>query len=166
MNTINFSQRLIEAQNSLRYYALTLTNNEDDALDLVQETYLKVLSNIDKYKDDNNFKAWLFTIMKNTYINSYNKLSNKKTIRDNSEDEYLLRNTQVDDITPDSEFGASEIKRAVNNLEDEYKIPFSSFVSGFKYHEIAESMNLPIGTVKSRIYFARKKLMEQLIDFR
>ncbi|HOE04892.1 MAG TPA: sigma-70 family RNA polymerase sigma factor [Bacteroidales bacterium] len=166
MKTIDFNQRLIGAQASLRYYALTLTNNEDDALDLVQETYLKVLSNTEKYKDDNNFKAWLFTIMKNTYINSYNKLSTKKTIRDNSEDEYLLRNTQVDDITPDSEFGESEINKAVNNLEDEYRIPFSSFVNGFKYHEIAERMGLPIGTVKSRIYFARKKLMEQLVDFR
>ncbi len=166
MQTIDFNQRLIEAENSLKYYALTLTANEDDALDLVQETYLKVLSNTDKYKDDNNFKAWLFTIMKNTYINSYNKLSNKKTIRDTSDDEYILRNHQLDDISPDSELGESEIHKALHGLEDEYRVPFSSFINGFKYHEIAERMNLPIGTVKSRIYFARKKLMEQLVDYR
>lgn len=166
MQTIDFNQRLIEAENSLKYYALTLTANEDDALDLVQETYLKVLSNTDKYKDDNNFKAWLFTIMKNTYINSYNKLSNKKTIRDTSDDEYILRNHQLDDISPDSELGESEIHKALHGLEDDYRIPFSSFINGFKYHEIAERMNLPIGTVKSRIYFARKKLMEQLVDYR
>jgi len=124
------------------------------------------LSNTDKYKDDNNFKAWLFTIMKNTYINSYNKLSNKKTIRDTSDDEYILRNHQLDDISPDSELGESEIHKALHGLEDEYRVPFSSFINGFKYHEIAERMNLPIGTVKSRIYFARKKLMEQLVDYR
>jgi RNA polymerase sigma factor (sigma-70 family) len=166
MTTQDFNNRLMTHENSLKYYALSLTNNEEEAKDLVQETFYKVLSNKDKYRNDTNFKAWMFTILKNTFINNYNKLSTQKTIRDNSEDEYLLRNTQVNDITPDNEYGESEIHKALANLEDEYRIPFSSFINGYKYHEIAEAMNLPIGTVKSRIYFARKKLTEKLIDYR
>jgi RNA polymerase sigma-70 factor (ECF subfamily) len=166
MTTQEFNTRMMTHQSTLKYYALSLTRNEEEAKDLVQETFFKVLSNREKYRNDTNFKAWMFTILKNTFINNYNKLSSQKTIHDDSEDEYLIRNTQVDDITPDSEFGASEIYRVLNNLEDEYRIPFQNFLNGYKYHEIAEQMNLPIGTIKSRIYFARKKLTEKLIDFR
>ncbi|HOY38872.1 MAG: sigma-70 family RNA polymerase sigma factor [Bacteroidales bacterium] len=166
MNIDNLNHRLIQAQSGLTYYALSLTNDEDSAKDLVQETFLKVLSNTEKYTNDTNFNAWLFTILKNTFINTFNKLSTKKTIRDTSDDEYILRNTRYDAETPDSVLGNSEIVHALESLEDDYKIPFTSFVNGYKYHEIAEMMNLPIGTVKSRIYFARKKLMDVLTDFR
>lgn len=166
MSTLEFNTQMIGLETSLLYYAKSLTNNEDESKDLVQETFLKVLSNRDKYRNNTNFKAWTFTILKNTFINNYNKLSSKNTIRDSSEDGYLLNNTQFDNVTPDSTFGESEIHRTLSNLEDEYKIPFESFLNGYKYHEIAENMKLPIGTIKSRIYFARKKLTEQLIDFR
>ncbi|MFO7880491.1 MAG: sigma-70 family RNA polymerase sigma factor [Bacteroidota bacterium] len=167
MKTNDFNKQLIDLKDNLKYFAYSLVSDDEEANDLVQETFFKALSNQDKYMDNTNFKAWVFTILKNTFINNYNKASRQKTAFDNTKDAYFINSNQSDNsITPDSTYTANEIHKAIDDLDDAYRIPFMRFTHGYKYQEIAEEMDLPIGTVKSRIFFARKKLMGQLSDFR
>jgi len=166
MSTQEFNTRLTNMESSLSYFALSLTRDSENAKDLVQETFLKAIQYRDKYTADNNIKAWLFTILKNTYLNQVTKLSSKNTINDKSEDEYILKNTMYDNQNAETDISTSDIQTTISELEDDYRIPFQMFVDGYKYKEIADETNLPIGTVKSRIFFARRKLMDNLKDFR
>lgn len=166
MERKEFNDKLLSLESSLNYFALSLTRDYENAKDLVQETFLKAIQYQDKYTSDNNIKAWLFTILRNTYLNQVTKLSSKNTVNDESEDEYILRNTIHQNETAESEISVTDIQKAISNLDDEYKIPFQMFIQGYKYKEIAEHINLPMGTVKSRIFFARRILMGNLQDFR
>lgn len=167
MRPNEFNTKLIELKDNLKYFAFSLVSNDEEADDLVQETFFKAISNQEKYTDNTNFKAWVFTILKNTFINNYNKAARQKTAFDNTKDAYYLNSGQAESsISPESTYAANEITKAIDALEDAYRIPFERFTHGFKYQEIADELDLPIGTVKSRIFFARKKLMEQLSDFR
>ena len=152
-------------ENSLTYFALSLTRDSETAKDLVQDTYLKAIQYRDKYTSDNNIKAWLFTILRNTYLNQVTRLSYKNTIKDESDDSYIIKNTLPENQNAESVINTNDISLEIDTLEDEYRIPFRMFLDGYKYKEIAEETNLPIGTVKSRIFFARKILMERLQDF-
>jgi RNA polymerase sigma factor (sigma-70 family) len=166
MTAIDFNLQITSLRKNLEFFALSLTNNSDDAQDLLQETYLKALTYREKYADDTNLKAWLFTIMKNTFINSYRRKVKSNTILDISEDLYYLNNSvDANDETPDSELFTKEIEKGIAELEEEYKTPFLMHTQGFKYKEIAEDLDLSIGTVKSRIFFTRKKLMKRLSDY-
>ena len=167
MKPNEFNSKLINLKDNLKYFAYSLVSNDEEADDLVQETFYKAISNREKYIDNTNFKAWVFTILKNTFINNYNKAARQKTAFDNTKDAYYLNSGQADaSISPESTYAANEINKAIGGLDDAYRIPFERFTHGFKYQEIADELELPIGTVKSRIFFARKKLMEQLSDFR
>lgn len=166
MNTINFTERLIGLQDNLKNFAYQLTANREDAEDLLQETTLKALDNQDKYLENVNFKGWVFTIMKNIFINNYRKVVRNQTIIDQTEDLYHLNLPQESGFdTPDGSYSVKEIMKAINSFSDEYKVPFSMHVAGYKYQEIADKMSLPIGTVKSRIFFARQRLQENLKDY-
>ncbi|KPK82708.1 MAG: RNA polymerase subunit sigma [Bacteroides sp. SM23_62_1] len=163
MTAIEFNHQLIGLEDGLKRYAISLTANTEDALDLIQETYLKALSSRDKFEDHTNLKAWIFTIMKNTFINNYRRLVRENTTFDNTKDLYYLNQSRVSFLaTPDSEVNAEEIRKQIDLLEDEYRIPFMMHFNGYKYKEIADHLNLNIGTVKSRIFFSRQKLMASL----
>jgi RNA polymerase sigma-70 factor (ECF subfamily) len=138
----------------------------ETAKDLVQDTFVKAIQYRDKYTADNNIKAWLFTILLNTYLNQVTKLSAKNTINDETEDEYILKNTMYEEYNAENSINTKDIQSTIDNLEDDYRIPFQLFVDGYKYKEIADKTNLPIGTVKSRIFFARRQLMENLESFK
>ncbi|HNQ66939.1 MAG TPA: sigma-70 family RNA polymerase sigma factor [Bacteroidales bacterium] len=166
MSTQEFNTRLVDMEPSLKYFALSLTRNPENAGDLVQETFLKAIQYREKYALDTNIKAWLFTILKNTYLNQVTKLSTKKTINDESEDDYILKNTMFDNQNAETKISTNDIERTIHELDDDYRIPFKMFIDGYKYKEIAETMDLPIGTVKSRIFFARRILMDNLQDYR
>lgn len=154
-------------QSNLLNFAYILTSNRDDAQDLLQDTTLKALDNEDKYVDNVNFKGWVFTIMRNIFINNYRRVVRSATIIDQTEDLYHLNLPQDSGFeTPEGSIAAKEIYEAIDAFTDEYRIPFSMHVAGYKYNEIAEKMNLPLGTVKSRIFFARKRLQEQFKDYR
>lgn len=162
-----FQQRLLELQDNMLNFAYLLTSNNEEALDLLQDTTLKVLDNQDKYTDNTNFKGWVFTIMRNIFINNYRRLVRNQTMVDQTDDLYHLNLPQESGFdTPDGAFNVKEITKAINSFADEYRIPFSMHIAGFKYNEIANKMNLPLGTVKSRIFFARQKLQIILKDFR
>lgn len=162
-----FKQRLLGLQGNLLSFACQLTSNREAAQDLVQDTTLKVLDNEAKYVDNVNFKGWVFTIMRNIFINNYRRQVRSATVVDTTEDLYHLNLSQESGLTtPEGSFAAKEISVAINSFSDEYKVPFSMYVAGYKYSEIAEKMGLPLGTVKSRIFFARKRLQSLLKDYR
>lgn len=163
----NFESKLIALQNNMLNFAYQLTSNRDDAYDLLQDTTLKALDNEDKYVDNVNFKGWVFTIMRNIFINNYRKGVRSATIVDQTEDLYHLNLPQESGLdTPDGSIAAKEITAAIDSFSDEFRIPFSMHVAGYKYNEIAEHMGLPLGTVKSRIFFARQRLQEMLKDYK
>ena len=166
MATQNFQTKLLSLQSNLLNFAYMLTNNRDDAYDLLQDTTLKALDNEEKYVDNVNFKGWVFTIMRNIFINNYRKVVRSATIIDQTEDLYHLNLPQDSGIdTPEGSVAVKEITEAINSFSDDYRIPFSMHVAGYKYNEIADKMGLPLGTVKSRIFFARQKLQGMLVDY-
>lgn len=167
MTTVDFKQKLTSLQANMLNFAYMLTSNREDAADLMQDTMLKVLDNADKFTENSNFKGWVFTIMRNIFINNYRKVVRSATIIDQTEDLYHLNLPQESGLdTPEGSFAAGEITDAINSFSDDYRIPFSMHVAGYKYNEIAEHMNLPLGTVKSRIFFARQRLQKMLKDYK
>ncbi|MBD5371112.1 MAG: sigma-70 family RNA polymerase sigma factor [Bacteroides sp.] len=167
MSDSTFKQRLLGLQGNLLNFAYQLTTNREAAQDLVQDTTLKVLDNEEKYVDNVNFKGWVFTIMRNIFINNYRRQVRSATVVDTTEDLYHLNLSQESGLsTPEGSFAAREISEAINAFSEEYKVPFSMYIAGYKYSEIAEKMSLPLGTVKSRIFFARKRLQGMLKDYR
>ena len=153
-------------QSNMLNFAYMLTSNRDDAYDLLQDTTLKALDNEDKFASDTNFKGWVFTIMRNIFINNYRRAGRAATVVDTTENLYHLNLSQDSGLeTPEGSYSVNEITDAINEFSDEYRIPFSMHVQGYKYNEIAKEMNLPLGTVKSRIFFARKKLQSRFSDY-
>lgn len=160
----DFSNALINLEPNLERFAYSLTANAEDARDLLQETYLKALTYQEKFEANTNLKAWTFTIMKNTFINNYRKNQKQNTTVDSSTNQFLINN-KSEKYGPDSMYSHSEISKKVDALGDDFRIPFQMHNSGYKYKEIAERLNLKIGTVKSRIFFSRQKLMSALKDY-
>ncbi|MBB6612059.1 RNA polymerase sigma factor [Pontibacter sp. Tf4] len=168
MTAIEFSNLIQGVTNTLRPVAFNLTRDADDAKDLVQETVLKALMNRDKFKAGTNLKAWLYTIMRNTFINNYNKITKRSSNIDSSE--YLqYLNTDENYITQNkgtATFVMNDINKAIAGLSEEHRTPFMMYYVGYKYTEIAEKLEIPIGTVKNRIHIARKELKQQLKVYR
>lgn len=163
----DFENKLMALQGNLLNFAYMLTSNRDNAYDLLQDTTLKALDNESKYVDNTNFKGWVFTIMRNIFINNYRQTVRKATVIDQTEDLYHLNICQDSGFAnPEGSYAVKEINAALESFSDDYRIPFNMYVAGYKYSEIAEKMNLPLGTIKSRIFFARKSLRAQLKDYR
>ena len=162
-----FKDRVLGLQSNLLSFAYQITTDKEQARDLLQDTTLKALDNEEKYVDNVNFKGWIFTIMRNIFINNYRQTVRKATVIDQTEDLYHLNISQDSGLaSPEGSYAVKEITQALEGFSDDYRIPFNLYVAGYKYNEIAEKMGLPLGTVKSRIFFARKRLRDQLQDFR
>lgn len=167
MGTANFQSRLMSLQSNMLNFAYMLTSDREDAADLMQDTMLKVLDNADKFTENSNFKGWVFTIMRNIFINNYRKAARAATVVDTTDDLYHLNLSQDSGIaTPEGAFGAREITDAINSFPEKYREPFAMHVAGYKYEEIAQKMNLPVGTVKSRIFYTRQQLQIRFADYR
>lgn len=164
MSSSDFQTQLVALEPSLYRFAISLTNNTEDAQDLIQETFLKALTYRNYFKENTNLKAWTFTIMRNTFINNYRRLVRQNTTFDTTEDQHLLY-SYTTDARADELAGYNEIVQAVEGLSDEFRIPFQMHTQGYKYREIAKELDLCIGTVKSRIYFSRQKLMKKLVGY-
>ncbi len=166
MTAIEFNQQLINQGTSLKKFAYSLTLNGEEAQDLVQDTYVKAISYREKFMDATNLKAWLYTIMKNTFINNYRRSIKTRQIIQQTDDLSLVKPVNgTNGPSAESQINEKQITSAINALDDDYKIPFVRYFDGYKYKEIADELHLPIGTVKSRIFLARKKLMLDLKDF-
>lgn len=167
MASQDFQNKLLGLQKNLLNFAYTLTQNSDDANDLLQDTTLKVLDSEDKYTETTNFKGWVFTIMRNLFINHYRHQKRSNIFVDTTEDNYFINMSQeTSQDTPEGSMSVREITDAINSFADEYRVPFSMYIAGYKYQEIADHMNLPLGTVKSRIFMARKSLQKSMAEFR
>lgn len=159
MLTLDFSGQLGEFAGMLQSFAYKLTKNNDDAKDLFQETAYRAISNLEKFKVGTNLKAWLFTIMRNIFINNYRKKVKSNTIFDSTDNLfYLNAGSQTISNSAESTMMMDELQGMVDSLEDGIRVPFLLHYYGYKYQEISEQLDLPLGTVKSRIFFARKEL--------
>lgn len=163
MKAVEFENKIQNLDQFLKPFALKLTRDLEAANDLMQETLLKAITNREKFKEGTNLKAWLYTIMKNTFITDYHKQTRRNTFIDTTDNLHFINSS---DFTTSnnaiSEFVVDDIKEAVEKLKDDYRTPFMMHFKGFKYHEIAEHLEIPIGTVKNRIHIARKELKDSL----
>jgi RNA polymerase sigma-70 factor (ECF subfamily) len=163
MSTAEFYTLILKERSVLKNFALKLTMDQDEAKDLIQDTLLKAIKYKDKFFPSTNIKAWLYVIMKNTFINQYRRQTRKNDLVRNSS--YHIKENiraSLHTNTSDSFVNNKDIQKVIDELKDELKIPFLRFVEGFKYKEISEELNLPIGTVKSRIFLARKEMVQKL----
>jgi RNA polymerase sigma factor (sigma-70 family) len=154
---------LLQNTEFLKPFAVTLTKDHESAKDLLQETMFRALANHDKYSVGTNIKAWLYTIMRNIFINNYRRKAKQNTIFDNSSNDFLLDyNQSTIDNGAESSLRMKEVQAAIHGLPEIFRQPFLLYFEGYKYHEIADSLGEPLGTIKSRIHFARRLLKEQI----
>ena len=163
MLTQEFSELLVTNADFLKPFAINLTRDSEEANDLFQETLYKALANQEKYNVGTNIKAWLFTIMRNIFINNYRRKAKQRTIFDSTPNEFLINQKQSTVANAaESNLKMKEIQEAISSLPDIFKTPFLLYFDGYKYNEIADMLQEPLGTIKSRIHFARKLLKEQI----
>jgi len=163
MGTQEFNSLVLNNTDGLRPFAISLTKDHETAKDLCQETLYKAFAYRDKYQPGTNIKAWLYTIMRNVFINNYRRRLKQKTILDSTPNEYLINLSQaVTSNTAESELRLKEMQEEIHKLPEIFKIPFLLYFDGYRYHEIADMLEEPLGTIKSRIHFARKLLKSQI----
>ncbi len=157
---------LVSNSDFLKSFAFTLTRDNESAKDLIQETMYRAIANKDKYNIGTNIKAWMYTIMRNIFINNYRKKVRQNTVFDNTPNDFLLDYNQAA-VTNTAEINLKlkDIQASIFKLPSIFKEPFVMYYEGYKYNEIAEVLREPLGTIKSRIHFARKLLKEQLTRY-
>ena len=166
MTTLEFSHSISALRPTLKSFTYRFTSNREESQDLVQDTILKALTYRDKFRQDTNLKGWLFTIMRNTYINNYRKVQRAKTSHDDTKELYFLNVEDEHTFNrPAESVEFKEVWKNMNSIKDDLLIPFKMHTTGYKYHEIAKHLDLPIGTVKNRIFHARKEIQKKLVGY-
>ncbi|MDR9374566.1 MAG: RNA polymerase sigma factor [Schleiferiaceae bacterium] len=167
MSKSEFGTVILSHQSFLYQLAMKLTKDPEESNDLLQETYFKALKNKDKFQEGTNIKGWLYTIMKNTFINAYRKRKNQNTFVDDTDNKYFLNIRETEKtVTTDGKVDQEYIMKQINSVDKTYVETFMMYYNGYKYEEIAEIMGIPLGTVKSRIFLARRKMMDKLKAYR
>lgn len=162
MTQIEFSQKFLKMESLLRAFAHSLTKDEEAAHDLYQETAYKAFRYREHFHPATNLRAWVMTIMKNTFINHYRRKKRQQTLYDRTDNDFLLNSASVSGNHGEGRITMEEIHKAIHSLDDHLRVPFLMQYQGFQYEEIADVLDIPLGTVKSRIHFARKRLKDQL----
>lgn len=166
MSTLEFDQKIASLHDTLEMFTRRFTKNQEESEDLIQDTVLKALTYRDKFRENTNLKGWLYTIMRNTFINNYRKSQRARTTHDDTKEMYYLN--VADNYTfnlPDGSYEYNDIESAVNGIKEDLLVPFRMHTEGYKYHEIAEHLEIPIGTVKNRIFHARKEIQKKLVAY-
>ena len=165
MSTLEFNQILLKNADFLKPFAITLTRDTETAKDLFQETLYRALANKDKYNVGTNIKAWLYTIMRNIFINNYRKRAKQNTIFDSTPNEYLL-NLSRGAIANEAIAGINlkDVQQSIHDLPGIFRNPFLLYFDGYKYHQIADMLGEPLGTIKSRMFAGLARLRELLDD--
>jgi RNA polymerase sigma-70 factor, ECF subfamily len=167
MSTHEFGNLIVTHTSFLKQLAMKLTRDIEEAEDLIQDTFFKAIKNKEKYEDGTNLKGWLYTIMRNTFINNYRKKKNQNTFVDETDNRYFINSKEAGkDFVTDTNVDQEYLMRQIDSIERTYLDTFMMHYNGYKYEEIAEIMDIPLGTVKSRIFLARKKMMAKLKDYR
>lgn len=164
MTALEFNTQISGLQSTLKQFTYRFTRDAEESQDLIQDTLLRALTYRDKFKEDTNLKGWLFTIMRNTFINNYRKAKLAKTSTDTTKELYYLN--VADQYTfnkPEKTLELKELWGNVNSLKEDLQMPFKLHTTGYKYHEISAHLNIPIGTVKNRIFQARKEIQKNLL---
>jgi len=163
IDNLNFDSLIVEYRPRLKAYAMNFTHDEDDADDLIQDTLLKAFTYFANFKPGTNFRGWLFTIMKNTFINNYRRNVRSKALIITEED-ISSNNLMYSSSRNEGElkFINADIAKALKTLPANLYDPFMRYFEGYKYHEIAEEFGMPVGTVKTRIHHARLQLKKYL----
>jgi len=167
MNRFEFNNLVIQHADSLKLYARNFTKEQDDANDLVQDTLLKAVTYFKNFREGTNLKGWLYTIMKNTFINNYRRITKLNSFLTKEKEispSHLLVSAAYNG--GENKFVMEDITSTLNSLADEYYIPFTMYFEGYKYHEISDHLDIPIGTVKTRIHMARKAMKKRLSTYK
>ncbi len=164
MTTLEFNKNVNEIESLLFGFAMRLTRDKENAKDLMQETLMRCFDKRDRFQEGSNFKSWSTTVMYNSYINHYRKRKTKNKVIKPVENFNIFVENKSMEGNAYSLIMMKELKKIVNKLTDDYRIPFKMFVEGYQYDEIAEELDIPMGTIKSRIFYARKKLKAMVTD--
>lgn len=157
MSTQEFNSLVLTNSEGLKPFAITLTKDQEAAKDLCQETLCKAFAYREKYEPGTNVKAWLFTIMRNIFINDYRRNNRKKVVMD-----AIAASVNPFVLSSETMVRLKEINTAIYYLPSIFKTACLLYLDGYKYHEIAVALNEPLGTIKSRIHFAKKMLQKQI----
>lgn len=167
-----FEKIALPLMNDLYFAALGLTRNSRDAEDLVQDTYLKAFRNFARFRPDTNFKAWIFRILVNTYIDSYRRKSRAPFLSELDEESAVAppapqeKKVLLDNLNALDRFVGDDVLKALNKLPPAHRlVVLLADVEDFKYREIAEILDIPIGTVMSRLHHAREFLRKALWEY-
>ncbi|MDD3039922.1 RNA polymerase sigma factor [Bacteroides sp.] len=166
MEKRDFTQGILAMESDLHRFAYKLTANRDSANDLVQDCVLQALDSHEKFTHAKNLKGWMYTIMRNIFINNYRRATREMRMIDDTysaQQQNMIKDEEAEHF--ELTYDIKQLYRIIHTIPEDMKIPFQMFVAGFKYREIAEKLGLPIGTVKSRLFFIRKRLKEELKDF-
>lgn len=166
MEKVDFTQGILEMEQDLHRFAYKLTADRESANDLVQDCLLHALDNREKFTYSKNLKGWMYTLMRNIFVNNYRRTVREMNLIDDSysiNQQHLIEDEDADRF--EFAYDMKQLYRVIHSIPEEMKVPFQMFVAGFKYREIAEKLGLPMGTVKSRLFFIRKRLKEELKDF-
>jgi RNA polymerase sigma factor (sigma-70 family) len=166
MEATDITFQIVTLRPTLKFFTRRFTRDQQESQDLVQDTMLKALMYKDKFRENTNLKGWLFTIMRNTFINNYRKDQRAKISHDTTKDLYHLNieDTHTFNV-PDAGYEFKDMWKIVLEIKEEFQKPFKMHASGYKYQEIAEHLNIPIGTVKNRIFQARKEIQRKLAGY-
>jgi len=167
MKDNQFNLMIKSHRTMLDNFAMKFTGDLDDAQDLIQDTMVKALRFFETFDEGTNLRGWLYTIMRNTFINDYKKTTRKQSIITQEEDityAHLLSSAAINKA--ESTFALRDINLALDKLPESLSVPFIRYVEGYKYHEIADKLGIPLGTVKTHIREARKRLCRQLSMYR
>ena len=166
MTAIEFNHRIASLKDTLELFTRRFTKDQEESEDLIQDTVLKALTYRDKFKQNTNLKGWLYTIMRNTFINNYRKAQRAKTTHDDTKELYYLNVADTHTFnSPDTSYEYDDILNCMNDVKSDLLVPFKMHIEGFKYHEIADTLEIPIGTVKNRIFHARKEIQKKLVAY-